>query len=128
MSKQKRKKVAFFEDDLVLSGKVPEQDYFPAVNFTFKPLTVLETAKLSDTVITKGLSVEKATEENLRVLATKLVSWDLTDKNDNIVDFTKIENLRRVAPSVMNGIIGRVRGDFGTPEDDVMSLQDELKN
>lgn len=120
-------KTAYYANDYVEEGFIKETVALPQVKFKYKPLNIIQTSKLTDAVM-KTETIVGATEATLKMLTKQLIDWDITKPDNEKVDFTKIEELKKVDPTIINKIAGTIRGDRKGPKQDVKDIKDELKN
>lgn len=122
-----QKKVAYYDDDYVEELMIEETATLPRVKLKYKPLNMIQTSKLTDDVM-EGKTILAATEATLKMISKQLVEWDIRKSNGEIVDFKDVASLRKIDPTIINKIVGRIRGDQKGPFQDVEALRNELKN
>lgn len=120
-------KIVYYEEDYIEVAVITETEEFPEINFKFKPLNMYQSSKLTDQVI-KGKSVEGATLATLQMLSKHLVEWDAKKSDGSVINFRDVNELKKVAPFIMNKIARKVRKDKSSPEDDIKAIAEELKN
>ena len=150
------KKLGYFSDEFVRRGQFIETRDLPQVNFSYKPLNVYQTAALVTQVLDTQ-TIEDSTEQNLRMATLHLTDWDMLKPNPkfgatetpktetaredtaedsdkavepefNIVDFSNVQELKKVSPIIMNFILNTIRGDDSNPLMDKVSLEAQVKN
>lgn len=127
MAKEEGNKTVYYDKDYTRTIELKEAEHYPKVVFTFKPLNIIDVAEVTDKIMEKA-TVAGAAEVNVEMISRQLVKWDLKKPNGTTIDFRKIDELKRLDTVVLNKIIGIIRGDMKTPEDDYKDLQAELKN
>lgn len=121
----KDQKVVYYEDSYTRSVTLPETPFFPEINFTYRPLNMVQTARLTDEILSDK-SVEVATEANLKMLGRHIVDWDLRKPSGDKINPENVAELKKCDPSVVNKIVGIIRGDKKAAFEDVKEL--DLKN
>lgn len=132
MEKNEKGKVfgqMYFEEEEVLVTTIKEGEIegLCKICLKHKPVTLLESAKRSDELLANS-SVVASTEMNFRLIQEKLLEWDVSKPDGTKVDFTNIDELKRVHKKVLLKVIQVIRGDCGTPLEDAIVAQDALKN
>lgn len=126
------KKYAYFSKDFTRTAVIEETVLLPRIEFEYRPLTMLDTALLTDQVMHANINIEKATQKNLEMLSKHIVKWDLMGVDnlgcESCIDFNKVTELEKVSPIIINQIIGLVRGDAGNPYLDKKDVDAQLKN
>jgi hypothetical protein len=136
-------KLGYFAREYVRTGVFEETVDLPGVRFSYKPLTMIQTAALTTAVLGTE-SVEESTDSNLRMAIAHLVEWDLVKRNKQytkgstegpefadefvVIDFKEIAELRLVSPLIMNHILSTIRGDLCNPFLEKGALDDQVKN
>jgi len=105
---------AYYPKDLVKVGKVPALGDLPEVNFTYRPLDMMQSAEV-DALMPTVETYNQMIAVQLKAVAMALVSWDLKkpDPEDDTkavaVDFRDVEELKLIDPHVMESILDTVR-------------------
>lgn len=100
---------AFIRDGYTIDGYIAARDgLFDAVEFTYRPMTRREVARLSADVA-KSTDEEAAEVAAIKLVAKKLVSWSVKDHRDEIVPISE-ENVLRLQPIVAGIMTDIVRG------------------
>jgi hypothetical protein len=120
-------KSAYIETDYVEHGVVEETDNTPRIEFSFKPLNMIQSSKLTDAVMADK-TVAGAALATMEMLTKHIVDWDMLKPDGSKVDFKKVKELEKIDPGVLNRISSRVRRDKSSPEEDVKALREAIKN
>ena len=137
-------KLGYFATEYVREAIFDETEDLPRVVFSYKPLTMYQTAALTASVLSTE-SIETSTEDNLRMASLHITDWDLIKENPRFsvsvaksstaveqeyvkVDFTNLEELKKVSPILMNFVLLTIRGDNCNPLMDKAALAEQVKN
>ncbi len=122
-----QKKVIYYEPDYTRTCKFKETDALPMIEFTYKPLNMVQSSQLTDEIM-KEPSVEHAAECNLRMIGRHIISWNLEKPDGSVLDKDSVEELRLVDPTVINMVTRKIRMDKGTFAEDANLEKEEVKN
>jgi hypothetical protein len=100
---------AFIDDGYTLDGYIAENPgLYPAVEFQYRPMTRRETAVLEGDIM-RTRDAEAGETEAAKVVARKLVSWNLVDRAGKPVPISA-DNLLRLQPVLGGTLLEIVRG------------------
>jgi len=111
---------AYYPKDLVKVGRVPALGELPEVNFTYRPLDMMQSAGL-DARLENLQTYDQVVLVNLAAVTLGLVWWDLKkpdpddDNKEAVVDFRDIEELKLCDPHVMDSIVDTIRASQFAP-------------
>jgi hypothetical protein len=128
MDMSQNKKSAFYNDELVYTGTVPEGDEYPEVEISFKPMGSLAIALFSDKIM-KTETVEETTRVTAQMIADQLIEWNVFDSNGEKVDCKNVDNILRLNPDLLGKLADAIRPAAGKISDKQKEeLEEELKN
>jgi len=131
MSNESKKKAmvksAYIEPDYVEKGVVEETEQTPKIEFSFKPLNMIQSSNLTDAVMADK-SITGAANATLEMLTRHIVDWDAVKPDGSKIDFKKVKELERMDPGVINKISSTIRRDKSSPEEDIRALREAIKN
>ncbi|MBW8002623.1 MAG: hypothetical protein FVQ80_11480 [Planctomycetes bacterium] len=117
----------YFDDEYTITREIPAMKGYPALNFTFRPLNVIQAAKFTDDVMATK-SMEATVEVTLALVSKHLVKWDLSKPDGSVVDFKNTKELRRMDYTIMDVIAKNVRDDNEDTMDGAQKAKDAVKN
>jgi hypothetical protein len=123
---------AYFEDDYTACGDVDETPELPGVHIEYRPLNHIQTVSCVETISKASPNgLVAVTDVLLKMCVKHLVKWDLAKLNGTIVDCHDVEELKKVAPQIIDKVIGIIRGDRQStlnPSDEEKKARELLKN
>lgn len=109
--------IVYFEDAYIATKVVELTSQTPAFKFEYKPLNVFQAAQLTDAIMDAG-KYEKVVLANLDLMTRHLISWDVKKPDGSIVDFTCIEELKRLSPKLVDLVLQEIRKDSSNSKED----------
>ena len=125
--KKGKKKIVYYEDNYEETVTLPETSDMPEITVRYKPLNMLQTSQLTDSVIA-GASVEGAALATVEMLTRHILSWNVEKPDGTLVNHKNVDELQRLDPGVVNKVARLIRKDKSSPAEDMLAVRNELKN
>lgn len=122
MEQKKRKKVLYYENDFTRDAVVPEGEHLPEVNFTYKPLTIIQAAMYTQKIVdSKGMV--GGTQVHLNMISDVVTKWDVTKPDGTQISPQDMDSLHRIDAFIIQRIAEEIKEKGGN-----LLSEDELKN
>jgi hypothetical protein len=95
------KKSAYFSATYVINNEITETDITPHVNFSYKPLNIVQAVTLEKQTNKIDDCLEDKMNLFFDVITNQLASWDLTKDDGTVVDFKNKDELKNISAIVI---------------------------
>lgn len=119
---KKNQRCGIILDGYTLDQTIPESEFHPEVEITFRPLSKVQVADMLGRIAKHYENPAKGEEIAAEILANQVKAWSLLDHNGNSVPINK-EMMKALEPHLSAEIFDLVRGQAATIKRD-----EDLKN
>jgi hypothetical protein len=126
----KKAPVIYFDNDYIEKAVAEATEFTPAFTYSYKPLNVIQASRLTDEIIAAD-DYAGVSFANVKLVSEHLVKWDLQKPNNEVIDFSNMDELQKMSPKVIDIILKEIRRDNSSVKADaklVGKVKDTLKN
>lgn len=119
-------RAVYLTDEYTVEHHVLAEDGLPEYTFVYKPINIIQSANLTDAIITAG-NYANVAAANIEMIADHMVSWTLKKEDGSPIDCKNPVELGFMSPKIIDKLISVVRHDEGSVQAD-LDLATQVKN